>query len=175
MKVFMKITLLFLAISPVLAATEDFSIEDNDLIALPHAVETAIRNSKGFDDPTCKLIGKPIDISGKGTDSGYAATTADACDWGAALGPIWVVRNGTQPAMVLSGGGYSLSINKQSQNGLHNITIYGGSASYSQVVIWAFDGKQYIKKNSYFFSADDPATCKAHPDICPFEIEGDKR
>lgn len=145
MSTFIRITLFLLAAFPVFALAEDFAIEEEDLVALPKQVEAAIRNSKDFESTTCKLIGKPINISGKKDDSGFFATTEDGCDWGAALGPIWIVRNGAQPAMVLAHGGYSLSLSKQSQNGLRNITISTATAGRSSASLWKFDGVRYVK------------------------------
>lgn len=145
MKNFIQIPLFLLTISPSLTMAEDFVIETEELAPLPQSVEAAIRNSKGFESTSCKLIGKTISLSGKGADSGFVATTAEGCDWGAALGPIWVVRNGTQPVMVLAAGGYTLTLGKQSQNGLRNITIAAATAGWSSESLWKFDGVRYVK------------------------------
>ena len=145
MKLLTHISALFLAMVPVFAIAEDFVIEDEKLTALPKSIEAAIRGSKGFESRSCKLIGSAVDLNGQGTTSGYVATTADACDWGAALGPIWVVRADAQPVMVLEHGGYSLTLGKQTQNGLRNSAISAGTAGWYSESLWKFDGVRYVK------------------------------
>jgi len=145
MKPLACITALFLATNPVVAVADDFTIEDEELTALPKSIEDAIRNRQRFEYPTCKLIGKPIDLSGHGANSGFAATTADACDWGAAQGPIWVVLNGTKPTTVLEYGGYSVTLGKQLRNGLRNVAISAATAGRSSESLWKFDGVRYAK------------------------------
>ena len=75
----------------VALAAADFTIEDKGLAALPQDVEIAIRARTGTEFKSCRLIGKPIDLSGKSGQSAYAATTADACGWNASIGPVWVI------------------------------------------------------------------------------------
>jgi len=145
MKILAHIIALVLITHPLFALAEDFTIEDQKLVVLPKPVEDAIRNTKNFEYPECKLIGKPIDISDKGPGSGFFATTADACIWGAAQGPIWVVLNGTKPVQVLEYGGYTLSLAKQTQNGLRNIKISAATAGHSSESLWHFDGVRYVK------------------------------
>ncbi|MDD5367040.1 MAG: hypothetical protein PHR30_17010 [Gallionellaceae bacterium] len=144
MKPLIYLSALFLAIVPVVAFSDDFTIEE-ELTTLPKPVEAAIRSAKGFEDNSCELIGKPVDLLGQGTNSGFVATTADACDWGGALGPIWVVRDGAQPVTVLAHGGYSLTLGKQLQNGLRNIAISAATAGWSSESLWKFDGVRYVK------------------------------
>lgn len=145
-----RISLFLLAMVPVIALAEDFTIEDEQLSALPKPVDTAIRNIKGFAYAPCKLIGKPIDLVGQGTNSGYVATTANACNWGAAVGPIWVVRDGATPVAILEHGGYSLTLGKRLQNGLRNIAISAATAGWSSESLWKFDGVRYgrVKEKS---------------------------
>lgn len=139
------ISALFLAMVPVFAFADGFVIEDERLTALPMPIEAAIRSVKGFEYSACKLIGKPVDLLGQGTNSGFIATTADGCDWGAALGPIWVVRDGAQPVTVLAHGGYSLTLGKQLHNGLRNVAISAATAGWSSESLWKFDGARYVK------------------------------
>lgn len=145
MKLPICISVLFLAALPVFASADDFIIEDKKLAALPKPVEAAIRSVKDFEYGPCQLIGKPIDLLGQGTNSGFVATTAFACGWGAALGPIWVVRDGAQSVTVLEHGGYSLTLGKQSQNGFRNIAISAATAGWSSESLWKFDGVRYVK------------------------------
>lgn len=127
------------------AAADDFVIEDENLTVLPKPVEVAIRSAKGVESLTCRLIGKPVDLSGQGFNSGFVATTADACDWGNALGPIWVVRGGARPTAVLAHGGYSLTLGKRTKNGLRNIAISAATAGRYSESLWRFDGVRYVK------------------------------
>ncbi len=140
------IQLSFFLFSSILngAMAKNFVIEE-DMPGLPYAVDAAIRNSKGFELISCRLIGTPINLSGKGNDSGFVATTAEGCAWGAAAGPIWVVRNDLQPEMVLAYTGYSLSLGEESQNGFYNITISAATAGWSSESFWKFDGVRYVK------------------------------
>lgn len=135
----------YLAIAAALAAADDFTIEDEKLMALPKPIEAAVRGTKGFESGACKLIGKPIDLLGQGGNSGFAVTTAEACDWGAAIGPIWVVRDGQTPVTVLDHGGYSLTLGKKTQNGLRNIAISTATAGWSSESLWKFNGERYVK------------------------------
>ncbi len=136
---------LSLAIFSTCTKAEDFSIEEEKLSAVPKAVEASIRGSKNFESNLCKLIGKPIDLAGEGTNSGFVVTTANACDWGAALGPIWVVRDGAKPVVVLSYGGYSLTLGKQKTNGFRNVAISAGTAGRYTESLWKFNGEFYAK------------------------------
>jgi hypothetical protein len=123
----------------------DFYIEDEKLTALPAPIEAVIRKSKGFESTSCKLIGKTMDLTGTGTypHSGYFVTTADACDWGRALGPIWVVRSRPTPTVVLAHGGYALALRQPLSNGLLSISISTETAGNSSKNLWKFDGQHY--------------------------------
>ena len=145
MKLLMRLAIFLFCFAPVIASADDFFIEDPLLKSLPTAAETAIRSGKGFAFGSCKLIGKPVDLTGSGTNTGYVATTAEACGWGAALGPIWVVRGGVNPSPVLDHGGYSLTLGKQTQNGFRNIAISAGTAGWHSESLWKFDGVRYVK------------------------------
>lgn len=139
------VSALFLATIPFVAIAEDFTVEDEQLTAPPKMIEDAIRNRQKLEYPMCKLIGKSIDLTGQGADSGFVATTADACGWGAAQGPIWVVLNGTKPTTVLEYGGYSVTLGRQLQNGLRNVAISAATAGRSSESLWKFDGVRYAK------------------------------
>lgn len=145
MKRYFLICTYILAIIPVCAFSEDFTIEDKSLATLPKPIEAAIRSAKGFNDASCNLVGKPIDLLGHGINTGYVATTSHACDWGAALGPIWIVRNKKQPVTVLAHVGYSLTLENQLQRGLRNVVISAATAGWSTESQWQFDGIRYIK------------------------------
>lgn len=132
-----------------IAQSEDFAIEDPKLGAAPVAIESVIRAIGGSDFKNCKLIGKSINLDGKSNLSGYAGTTADGCNWGAALGPIWVVQISPNPTVVLSHGGYSLTLGKQTQHGLRHIAISSGTARQYTESLWKFDGQMYVKTREF--------------------------
>lgn len=148
MKPLLLTSLFLLAIVPVIALADDFIIEDEQLSALPKHIEAAIRSVNGFEYGFCKLIGRPVDLFGQGTNSGYVATTANGCNWGAAVGPLWVVRDGAQPVTVLDHDGYSLTLEKKLHNGLRNVTISASTAGWSSESLWKFDGVRYVKAKS---------------------------
>ncbi len=108
------IILLLIIISPILTA-QTITIEDNDLTALPQAIDRAVRDHKNFRSTTCKLIGKSFDLAN--SKLAYFVTTDDACDWGRAAGPIWVVKN-SESITILASGGYAITLNQEYQNGL---------------------------------------------------------
>ena len=78
----------------------------------PKAIGATVRGSKGLDSSSCKLFGKAVDLTGERTYSGFIVTTANAWNLGAALGPFW---DGPRPAMILSYGGYSLTLGSKKQ------------------------------------------------------------
>lgn len=134
----------FVATVCTTATADDFNIEGKELVSLPQRIEQTIKN--GEKKPSsCKFVGKQVDLGNEGGAKDYVVTTADGCDWGAALGPIWVVRDGAKPIVVLSGGGYSLTLGKATLHGLRHIAISAGSAGWYREELWKFDGKKYVK------------------------------
>ena len=146
MKLFANFIALLLMLSPTILLAEDFNIEEEELASLPKSVDAAVRADKSFEDyKECKLIGKAIDLTGQ-ADSGFAVTTEDGCEWGASLGPIWVVYDTKpSPSVVLADGGNSLTLGKNAQNGLRNIATSAGTAGWYTEKLWKYDGKSYIK------------------------------
>jgi hypothetical protein len=163
--------LLFLRSS--FAVCEDFYIEDPALSVIPQAIEDVVRSQEHTPDATsCRLVGKTLDVGG--AEMAYAVTTAEACGWGSAKGPIWIVLKSSDPARVLlSSGGYSLTVGTQSTNGLRQIAISAGTAGWYEESIWKYDGSAYNQVRSYTFRPDDRATCEAHPKICPWAFSGE--
>ena len=145
MRLLAYISAFLVAAFPVFAVADDFNIEEEKLVALPKPIEAAIRSTKGFEFGACKLIGRTVDLANQGTNSGFVATTAGACGWGAAVGPIWVVRDGTKPATVLAHGGYSLTLGIQIKNSLRIIAISACTAGWYMESLWKFDGERYVK------------------------------
>ena len=136
--------LLAAASTAAMAKGYDFSIEDESLSAVPAPVEAAVRKSKGFKYTECKLIGKAVDLSGQDAQSGFAVTTDDACGWGAALGPIWIVRQASQPVVVISEGSYGLTFGPPA-HGLRSITFTAGTAGWTREAVWKFNGSRYVQ------------------------------
>jgi len=162
---------LFLMLVPILAAAEDFTIEAEGLTALPMFVDTAIRSSKGFESDACKLIGKSVNLSDQGAKTGFIVTTANACAWGAAQGPIWVVRVVADSAeLVLHYVGYSVTIGQSKKHGLRHLAISAGTATRYSYSLWKFDGATYQRTQNYMFTPEDKELCKSHPKICPWEM-----
>jgi len=145
MKTLAFVSVLIFAALPTVATGADFTIEDSELSSLPREIEQAIRSRKKFEYPDCKLKGKQINLSGNSRSSGFAVTTAEACDWGAAQGPIWIVSNLNEPSVVLEYGGYFLVLQKERNDGLRNVKIGAATAGHSSESTWKFDGHQYVK------------------------------
>ncbi len=123
------------------------SIEDHRLGPVPAKIEAAIKR-----DPdhygACKLIGEVILPSLSVSQPTYFVTTADACDWGAALGPIWIVAMGDngQASTVLTSGGYWVKVAGQVEHGFHTITVGAETAGARSDQAYAYDGRIYRKK-----------------------------
>lgn len=146
MKRLLALGIALLATAPSFAVAQVFHIEDDKLATLPAAVESTIRDSENFEATSCKLLGRPINLTGGGSASGYVATTAEACDWGRALGPIWVVRAEPTPVLVLSYGGYALRTSPPMSNGLLGIIISTETSGHRAESRWAFDGNRYVRE-----------------------------
>jgi hypothetical protein len=147
----MKLNLLILGLLMVASTfwpVQTFTIEDDDLSEVPRNAEVVIRHSEAKDDDLqrCELVGKAIDLDGDGQATDFIITMRDAAGWGAALGPIWVLRNaGDSFVIVLSDGGYSVTIGKAKHKGLYDLIISAESAGWSRQSIWKFNGKSYKK------------------------------
>ena len=159
-----------LNLSPIIAIADDFYIEEKGLQPVSKSIDAAIRKTKDL-DTSCKLIGKTINLTGQGQKNDFVVTTANACEWAASAGPLWVVRgNGKTYKVVLSYLTYTLKLRNKKNNGLYAIQTSRGTASMYEIEFWSFTGKQYKKSKAYIFAADDKKTCKAHKDICPWQF-----
>ena len=147
----MKFNLLILGLLMVASTSwpvQTFTIEDDDLSAVPHNAEVVIRHAEAKDDDLqkCEFVGKAVDLDGDGQATDLIVTIADASGWDAALGPIWVLRkSGDSFVIVLSDGGHSVTIDKAKHKGLYDLTISAESAGWSRQSIWKFNGKRYYK------------------------------
>ena len=142
---------LFCGVASV-AAAQDFTIEDDSLSALPQDVIKVVkRGDKDREIKACTFIGEPIDLDGDDNATDFFVTTADACGWGAALGPIWIVRSsGRSYSLVLSGVGYGATLQEQKTKGLVNITIWAATAGWESSTPWVFNGRKYTKGDRIF-------------------------
>ena len=148
----MRLALVFLATMlltrSVYCAESATSIESGDLGPVPQEVAAKVTANKSFGafkSLTCKIKGKAVSLSTDQSTTTWFVTTADACGWGAALGPIWLVedRIGLGATVILSTGGYALSPSAKSHNGLADVIILAGTASGNASKRYTFDGKSY--------------------------------
>jgi hypothetical protein len=139
------ITILFFLSAPVMA--EDFFATDKKLTALPPFPEGVVRahwTFVGYED--CQVVGKAINLAESGETEGYFATTANACAWLGASGPIWVVeRVDGALQLVLSDHGFSSTAAPQSRNGLRHISVSAILTGSYFKSLWEFNGARYVK------------------------------
>ncbi|QPF83020.1 hypothetical protein IC762_25215 [Bradyrhizobium genosp. L] len=125
------------------------TIEDRELAPVPSDVSKAVKHDPAYAD-SCKLIGRPILPSIGAALRTYFVTTADACGWGSAVGPIWIVAvtNTGQAHTVLSTGGYSVKIVDAVRNGFHDLAVGTATASTETADDYSYDGQAYRKSHS---------------------------
>ena len=123
------------------------TVEGAALQPVTTAVSNIIASDPSFaelKELNCKLVGQPVRLSDTPEQLGLFVTTGNACGWGAALAPIWIVLNAsTGERMVLSAGGYSFTTQDQISHDHFDISIDGGSARAVEVSLYRFDGKRY--------------------------------
>lgn len=145
--------LLGLGVSGMLAACAQASVaatvEDGTLAPLPARVVSTLRADDTFvpfRNLACKLVGVSQPLSTNATVATYFVTTADACGWGAAAGPVWLVRDaGGTASIVLSISGYSIDALSDVAHGMHSVKVGGGTAEGSAFVTYRYDGSRYEK------------------------------
>lgn len=139
--------LLGLVLGPAWGA--DFYVEDPLLRPVPAMVAEVIaatpdgpgQNAGG---KPCSLVGKPVSLREAGGARDWLVTTAGSCGWGAALGPVWALREGPQGyEIVLAYGAYDMTIGRDSQNGMHHLATGTGTAARIEEQLWKFDGRRY--------------------------------
>lgn len=131
---------------PARCFADDFNIEDYSMSDPPAGVQLAIRR-----DPTysayqrCVITGKKVHLSADSSTNFFAVTTANGCNWGAALGPIWIVAFDAKRAkVILASGGASLRVEAHTRNGLRNVTLTTGTAREITDNLFKFNGKRYV-------------------------------
>lgn len=127
----------------------DFIAEGNHA-SLPPAVEAKLRNSDTSLHPggalsECKLVGKKLNLSRNGRSDDYAVTTADACGWGNAKGPIWLMHAGINGyEVVLTHAGYGLFLGPKDGHALRSIHIYAATAGWQEESQWVYKNGKYV-------------------------------
>jgi len=128
---------------------EDFGIEDDSLTDPPANVQSAIRRDPSYSEyGRCVVTGKQIHLSANSNKTYFAVTTANGCNWGAALGPIWVVAlDSNRAKVILTTGGALLHVESHKRNGLRNITVSTGSAGEIADNLFKFNGRRYVRSS----------------------------
>ena len=138
-----------LALIGIITATcqaEELSIEDSTLSKLPKAIESLLYNAPSYSSfKNCPVVGKTTEISAKKETRVFFITTAEGCNWGAAIGPIWLVSvEQSAKKLILVSGGYSVKTEAATHHGLHKISISSGAAGLPAKKEFQFNGKNYI-------------------------------
>ena len=77
----MKLNLLLLGLLMVASTSwpvQTFTIEDDDLSAVPHNASNSSRRSERRDLQKCEFVGKAVDLDGDGQTTNLIVTTQDA-------------------------------------------------------------------------------------------------
>jgi hypothetical protein len=124
------------------------SVESSDLGPVPQIIQSTIESDASFklyESLNCKMQGKKIPLSSNSLISTWFVTTSEACGWGAALGPIWLVENPSagEPSLILATGGNSVAIAGKSRGSFAGIVIVSGTAEESVRKRYSFNGQKY--------------------------------
>lgn len=143
---FLSVIVAFVSIHFCIHAQE-INIEDDNLSMVPTKFLNLLR-SFDSDYSDCDYIGTTIVLDNNPQTTYWFLTTKDACGWGTALGPIWLLsETDSHYCIILSDGGYSLSIERTKSNGLFDIKITSGTSGWLQEDQWRYDGNKYKKVN----------------------------
>ncbi|MBR8301740.1 hypothetical protein KDW49_13605 [Burkholderia dolosa] len=148
----LKVIIVFCLISSANAFSRDrdITIESKDLNSVGQKVVSTVSKDASFEpfkDLGCKLVGKKIPLTSSSTVT-YFITTSNACGWGAAVGPIWIVDE-SREKVILSTGGYSIEVRQHAKNGFHDIDVNSEISGNPQ-------------STSYFFKEGKYAPLKTH-------------
>jgi hypothetical protein len=124
------------------------AIESRDLGSVSEELNGALSTDTSFRALIplhCVTQGKQVTLSTADTKTIWFVTTANACGWGAALGPIWLVQvdSSGKPSLILSSGGYSLYASKKIHHGLSDVVIDSGTAGEGSSKRYVFNGQRY--------------------------------
>ncbi len=88
----LRYLLILITIITATCQAEELYIEDPTLNNLPKVIESLIYADPSYTSfKNCSVVGKVTDISIKKETRIFFITTAEGCNWGAAIGPIWLV------------------------------------------------------------------------------------
>ncbi|MFX1767438.1 hypothetical protein PWP93_33625 [Paraburkholderia sp. A1RI-2L] len=124
----------------------NLTIEDTALSRIDRKANAAIANDPSFSpfkNMGCKLAGTKIPLTPSLTVTTYFVTTENACGWGAALGPIWIVDE-SREKVILNTGGYAVAVKHRLQNGFMDIDVSSGTAGEVNNVYYYFNGNKYM-------------------------------
>jgi hypothetical protein len=112
----------------------------------PPAILDTIKHDPAY-PPVCKLVGREMIPSVSTSLRSWFVATANKCDWGADLGPTWLV---TQPAagpatIVLSVIGHRVTLDPSVHDGFHDIVL-SDKTQKAAGAHYGFDGKSYRKQ-----------------------------
>ncbi|WP_156954539.1 hypothetical protein [Paraburkholderia acidipaludis] len=124
------------------------SVESSDLGPVPQIIRSTIESDvsfKPFESLNCKIQGKKIPLSSNNLVSTWFVTTSEACGWGAALGPIWLVESPStgEPSLILATGGYSVTVSGKSRSSFVGIVVASGTAEEGVRKRYFFNGQKY--------------------------------
>ncbi|WP_157817164.1 hypothetical protein [Bradyrhizobium sp. SK17] len=123
-----------------------WTIADSGLSTPPPAILDTIKHDPAY-PPVCKLVGREMIPSVSTSLRSWFVATANKCDWGADLGPTWLV---TQPAagpatIVLSVIGHRVTLDPSVHDGFHDIVL-SDKTQKAAGAHYGFDGKSYRKQ-----------------------------
>lgn len=165
------LTAFVIFISTCAVAASDFHIEDPALKPVPRAINKLLYQQPGAKDSECKgFIGLPIALDGGSAKSDWIAITSNGCAWGASSASIWIVQKiKNDYRLVLSSGGYSVTLGLAKQNGLKHLAVSAGTAGYYSESLFKFDGTRYLEtKNRSIDLSVGSDDCKKpeNKDVC---------
>lgn len=127
-----------------------FTIEDAALRSINGRIYEVISKDPSFspfENLGCKLTGRKIPLTPLLTVSVYFVTTSNACGWGAALGPIWLVDE-SSGKMILNAGGYAVEVKRHVRNGFRDVGVSSGTAGGEDSNYYHFNGARYVLKKN---------------------------
>lgn len=124
-----------------------WTIADSGLSTPPPAIVDAIKHDPAY-PPVCKLVGREMTPSVSTGIRSWFVATANKCDWGADLGPTWLV---TQPAagpatIVLSVIGHRVTLDPSVHGGFHDIVLSDKGQKPAAGAHYGFNGTSYRKQ-----------------------------
>ncbi len=147
---------------------ESFYLEDDRNGPIPPAAREVILKSAR--DPylnECEFVGRYADLGAVGRAEDLIVSTAGACGWGNAMGPLWVLRKeGTTYRVLLFDSGYELSFLPHRSKGLPAIKVSASAAAWYEERRWRFGGKRYKKTMGFYVDKGNSEDCRRHPEVC---------